>query len=100
MKKVYYICHCGSGTSVHGELLELVKEVGNVLTFHINTYDWDLNKSRVITLKAKREMRRNYNNELVEHLDFHSSKRQFEFSFIRELEIPDNEVPSRTYFES
>ncbi len=39
MKKVYYVCNCGSGTSVHGNLLELVKVEGNKYTFHIDTYD-------------------------------------------------------------
>lgn len=54
MKKVYYICHCSSGTTVFENLIELVKEEGNKLLFHINTYDWDLNKVRTITLRAKR----------------------------------------------
>ena len=48
MKKVYYLCHCGSGTTVHMNLIDLVSDDGKVLKFHYDTFDWDYNKSRVI----------------------------------------------------
>lgn len=92
MKKVYYVCNCGSGTSVHGNLLELVKVEGNKYTFHIDTYDWDKNERRVITLKAYLETEK-FNDKTIRKFRFRSSKEQFRFSFIREVEIDDNEEP-------
>ena len=96
MKKVYYICHCGSGTTVFENLIELVKEEGNKLLFHINTYDWDLNKVRTITLRAKRVKVTDWDGNMVDRIDFRSSKEQFRYSFIREYEIEDDVVPEKS----
>lgn len=99
MKKVYYLCHCVSGTSVWKQLLELVKEEGNKLTFHFETYDWDYNKTRVITFKAYRKERLNFDRERVEYIDFKSSKEQFRYHFIKEVEIPDDQEPEKLIIE-
>lgn len=99
MKKVYYLCHCGSGRSVHANLLELVKEEGSKLLFHINDYDWDKNEGRTITLKATRKTQLNCKGEKNETIDFRSSKEQYKYSFIREMEIDDNEEPKKFFIE-
>lgn len=99
MKKVYYLCHCGSGTSVHMKLLDLVREEGNKLIFHIDDYDWDCDKSRTITLRAFREKRRDYDGVLRETIRFNSSKEQYKFSFIREIELEDNAEPEKYKIE-
>lgn len=96
MKKVYYLCHCGSGTSVFMDLLELISDDGINLRFHYETYDWDYNKRRVITFRAKRVQRRDFENELYTTIDFHSSKEQFQYHFIKEMEIEDNQEPEKS----
>lgn len=100
MKKVYYLCHCGNGTTVFMDLLDLVKDDGTNLLFHKSIYDWDLNKDRVATLRAKRVHRLNYKGELYTMIDFHSTKEQFKFSFILEREIPDNAEPEKSIIEN
>lgn len=96
MKKVYYICHCGTGQTLFEDLIELVKEEGNKLLFHFNNaYDFDFHKTRTITLKAFRKAKRNSYGELMNYIDFNSSKEQFKYSFIREYEINDNETPEK-----
>lgn len=102
MKKVYYLCHCGSGTSVHGQLIELIKEEGNKLLFHIEDIDWDKKDfpKRTITLRAKKIMRKDfYGNDSI-MIDFHSTKKQYQFHFIKEMEIEDNEEPEKSYYRS
>ena len=78
MKKVYYLGHCGSGTSVHYELIELVRECGNKLIFHINDIDWDKKgyPERTITLQAYKKTRKDFYGNDYEYIDFHSSKKQ------------------------
>lgn len=95
MKKVYYLCHCGSGTTVHMNLIDLVSDDGKVLKFHYDTFDWDYNKSRVITLKATRVTRAAFDGTPYKTIYFRSSKEQFKYSFIRELEIEDDKEPER-----
>jgi len=97
MKKVYYLAHCGSGTSVHYRLIDLVREEGKKLIFHINDFDWDTHKERTITLKAYRTTRKNFYGEDQETIDFHSSKEQYKFSFIVEREIEDNITPEKSF---
>ena len=100
MKKVYYLGECGTGRSVHYELLDLVKEDSKKLLFHITTYDFDLEKERTITLKAEKIYRTNFNGELYQTINFKSTKEQFKFSFIREMEIADNEIPQKKFIEN
>ena len=97
MKKVYYLGHCGSGLSVHYELIELVKEEGKKLLFHINDIDWDSGKERVITLRATRMTRKDLYGNDYETIDFHSSKKQYKFHFIREMEIEDDSEPEKWF---
>lgn len=97
MKKVYYLGHCGSGTSVHYKMIDLVKEEGGKLLFHINDIDWDKNKERTITLRAKRVTRKDFNGNDYEIIDFHSSKRQYKFHFIKEMEIENNVEPEKWF---
>ena len=97
MKKIYYLAHCGSGTSVHYKLIDLVKEEGKKLLFHVNDWDWDQHKERTITLKGYRTTRIDFNGNKYETIDFHSSKEQYKFSFIVEKEIQDNETPKKSF---
>jgi hypothetical protein len=97
MKKVYYLGHCGSGRSVHYRLIDLVKEEGNKLLFHIDDFDWDTNKERIITLRAKRVIRKDFYGKDYEMIDFHSSKEQYKFHFIREMEIEDSVEPEKWF---
>ena len=95
MKKVYYVCKCGSGLTVHEDLLELVRDEGNVMVFRINTFDWDSGKVRNITLKALKVVKTDYDGSKMNCLNLKSSKQQFEGSFIRMYEIDDNEEPEK-----
>lgn len=97
MKKIYYLAQCGTGTSVHYRLLDLVKEENNNLLFHINDFDWDTSKERIITLKAKKITRKDCNGNDYETIYFHSSKKQYQFCFIKEMEI-DNDVEPQSNF--
>ena len=97
MKKVYYLGHCGSGLSVHYRLIDLVREEGNKLIFHINDFDCDLFKKRTITLKAYRSKKIDFDGTTKEYIDFHSSKEQYKLSFIIEKEIEDNIDPEVSY---
>ena len=99
MKKVYYLAHCGSGTSCHYQLIDFVRQQGNKMIFHYDTYDWDTNKERTITLKGYKVKRLNFYGEPYETIDFHSSKEQFKYHFIVEKEIEDNVEPERHYIE-
>ena len=96
MKKVYYLGHCGSGTTQHYELLDLVRDNGHKLTFHINDFDFDKGERRTITLTGYRSKKTNYKGETFETIDFHSSKKQYKFYFIRVIEIEDNIKPEKT----
>lgn len=100
MKKVYYLCRCGSGTSVHGELIDLVREEGNKLIFHIEDIDWDKKgyPKRTITLRAYKITRKDFYGNDCEYIDFHSSKDQYKYHFIKTLEIEDNEEPKKSYY--
>ena len=102
MKKIYYLAHCGSGRSVHYQLIELFKEDGNKLLFHINDFDYDKDgfPKRTITLKAKRVKRKNIDGEDYEMIDFHSSKAQYKYHFITEREIDDNVEPEKRFIEN
>lgn len=94
MKKVYYLGHCGSGTTAFYKLIELVKEEDNKLLFHIEDYDTDAMKNRTITLRAKRRIDYNTGKTTI---DFHSTKEQYKYSFIIEKEIGDNEEPKKSF---
>ena len=74
--------------------IELVKEDGNKMLFHIEDYDTDAMKNRTITLRAKKRIDYETGKELIE---FHSTKEQYKFSFIRVLEIGDNEEPKKVF---
>lgn len=99
MKKVYYLAHCGSGTSVHYKLINLVKEEGNKMLFHIEDFDWDKKgyPKRIITLKGYKRIRKNFNNDPYETIDFNSSKEQYKYHFIVEKLINDNEEPKESF---
>lgn len=97
MKKVYYLGKCGSGRSVHYNLIDLVKEEGNRLLFHVDDFDWDYNKERIITLRAKRVTKKDFNGKDYEMIDFHSSKEQYKYCFIKEKEIEDNIEPEKWF---
>lgn len=94
MKKVYYLGHCGSGTTAFFKLIELVKEEGNKMLFHIEDYDTDAMKNRIITLRATK--RTNYETGKT-FIDFRSTKEQYKFCFIRELEIEEGEEPKKSF---
>ena len=99
MKKVYYLGHCGSGTSAHYKLMELVREEGNKLIFHIEDIDWDKKDypKRIITLKGYKRTRKDFYGNNYETIDFNSSKEQYKFHFIKEIEINDNEEPQKSF---
>ena len=93
MKKVYYLGHCGSGLSVHYQLIDLVREEGNKLIFQIEGFDSELCKWRTITLKGYRDKKRDFDGNLIDYIRFRSSKEDFKFHFIEEKEIEDNIEP-------
>lgn len=96
MKKVYYVCHCGSGQSVHCTLLELHKQIGNKMLFHVDGWDYNKCKSVRRTLKAYIKTRLNCNGERVEYIDFHSSLDDYKYSFIKMLEIEEGVEPKKS----
>lgn len=99
MKKVYYLAHCGSGTSVHYQLIELVRQEGNKLIFHIEDFDWDKKgfPRRTITLKGYRTTKKDFYGNDYETIEFHSSKDQYKYHFIVEKEIEDNKIPEKSF---
>lgn len=102
MKKVYYLAHCGSGTSVHYEIIDLVKEDGNKLLFHINDIDWDKKgfPKRIITLKGYRVTKKDFYGNDYQTIEFHSSKDQYKYHFIKEMEIEDNAEPEKRFIRN
>jgi hypothetical protein len=98
MKKVYYLGHCCSGRSARYELLELVREEGNKLIFHIEGFDSELCKWRTITLKGYRDKKIDLDGNLINYIRFRSSKEDFKYHFIVEKEIEDDVIPESSFY--
>ena len=98
MKKVYYLVKCGSGTFVHYDIIDLIKENGSSLLFHKKAFDWKTGETRIFTLKATRKVMRNINNDLVSYIDFRSTREEFYYYNIKEFSIPDDVTEPKKYF--